>query len=136
MKARALVVSLTKQKVTVKPIVAENATCEQVMDVGITAAHAARVLLRESCCGLGPLVGLCKGEKMSSQFSMSREDRDQAYQDCLQAAIDAGALEPQDWKERMAAGVLTANGQCWADTPVARARLEAFVQECLRQKGF
>lgn len=58
-----------------------------------------------------------------------------ARQECERAAIDAGALEPQNWRERMAAGVMAANGERWADTPVARNRLRVWTEECMKRKG-
>lgn len=64
----------------------------------------------------------------------SSEDQE-AYDECEREAIAAGALEPQDWQERMAAGVLASNGESWEKTPAARARLQEWVAECLRRKG-
>ena len=57
---------------------------------------------------------------------------EQAYEECRQAAINAGALEPQGMKERMAAGVLAyERGESWATTSRAQRRLEAWIKECL-----
>ncbi len=63
-------------------------------------------------------------------------DFQQAYYACQQAAIDAGALEPQGIAERMAAGVMASSGQRWADCQRARQRLEEWTRDCLRKKGF
>lgn len=60
----------------------------------------------------------------------------EAYEECQQEVIRAGALEPQGWKERMAAGVIVSNGGRWADTEVAQSRLRQWTADCLRRKGF
>ena len=54
----------------------------------------------------------------------------------MQKAIAAGALKPQGLKESMAAGVLEYQGQSFANTALARARLEAWVQACLEGRPF
>ena len=61
----------------------------------------------------------------------------QAYDECRQAAIEAGALKPQGFWDWMAAGFLAKDeGLDWADTPKARSRLEAWIKACMRRKGF
>jgi hypothetical protein len=77
------------------------------------------------------------GEQVDESSEQTwQSDYDIAYQECQEAAINAGALKPQGWKERMAAGITEGNGGRWADTPVARARLEAWTQEYMRRRGF
>jgi hypothetical protein len=57
-------------------------------------------------------------------------------EECTQKAIQAGALKPQGLKESMAAGVLEYQGQSFADTALAQARLEAWVRACLEGRPF
>ena len=62
---------------------------------------------------------------------------EEAYEECRQAAIAAGALKPQGLAERMAAGVLAyQRGQSWASTPTAQNRLAAWIEECVRRKSY
>jgi hypothetical protein len=61
---------------------------------------------------------------------------ERSYEECRQAAIAAGALEPQTLSERAAAGVMASNGQSWADTAAARARLEEWTNACIEGRGF
>jgi len=41
-------------------------------------------------------------------------------------AIQMGALKPQGFQENWAAGVMSYNGRSFADTPLARSRLQAW----------
>ena len=59
----------------------------------------------------------------------------EARDECHRDAIKAGALEPQGLKERVAAGIMVANGQSWQNSRVAQERLESWIQECVRRKG-
>jgi hypothetical protein len=67
------------------------------------------------------------------QYSQTPQE---AYNECWQEAISAGALEPQGLLDRMAAGHMAYNGQSWADTPKARARLQEMLKDCMWRKGF
>lgn len=60
----------------------------------------------------------------------------QAYAECRQEAINAGALKPQGWKERIAANLISSNGGSWSDSVTARSRLEAWTNDCMRRRGF
>jgi hypothetical protein len=62
--------------------------------------------------------------------------QERSYEECRQAAIAAGALEPQTPAERAAAGVMAYNGQSWANTAVAQARLEEWTNACIEGRSF
>jgi hypothetical protein len=54
------------------------------------------------------------------------------YEEAEQLAIGAGALEPQGFGERAAAGVIIYNtGQVWATTSPAQAHLRAWTEAIL-----
>ncbi|MDB5670017.1 MAG: hypothetical protein JWO25_976 [Alphaproteobacteria bacterium] len=55
------------------------------------------------------------------------------YEEAQQIAIDAGALEPQGMKERIAAGIQANNNWSfrWSDTPRAQGRLRAWTEAAL-----
>ena len=55
----------------------------------------------------------------------------QRYQECERKAIAAGALKPQGMGERAAAGVMAANGQSWANSARAQARLREWTERCM-----
>jgi hypothetical protein len=61
---------------------------------------------------------------------------EEAYDECRRAAIAAGALEPQGFMEGVAANWMSYNGQWFAHTALAQSRLEAWIRECMRRKGF
>jgi hypothetical protein len=67
---------------------------------------------------------------------MSMNDPDRDYQECQDAAIRAGALQPQGTKEAIAASWLSYQGQSFAATPLAQSRLRAWIEACLKQKGY
>lgn len=60
----------------------------------------------------------------------------QAYVECQQEAIDAGALKPQGIWERIAANIISFNGGFWENTPLAQQRLHDWTYECMRRRGF
>jgi len=84
----------------------------------------------------GDIYGTSGEQVYESSAQTSQRDYLIVYQECQEAAINSGALMPQGWKERMAAGIMAGNGGSWADTAVARARLEAWTQECMSRRGF
>jgi len=54
------------------------------------------------------------------------------YEEAMQLAIDAGALEPQGWQERMAANIKSyQEGLNWSSSPRARGRLQAWTEAIL-----
>jgi hypothetical protein len=55
------------------------------------------------------------------------------YEECRQRAIAAGALEPQGFREGLSANWLSYKGRSFAETPVAQARLQAWIEECVQQ---
>jgi len=67
---------------------------------------------------------------------MSINDPDRDYQECHDAAIRAGALQPQGFKEGLAANWLSSQGQSFAATPLAQNRLRAWIEACLKRKGY
>jgi hypothetical protein len=84
-----------------------------------------------SCC-------FCRGTFTVDipQAAASLPNFHEALEECRRAAIDAGALDPQGLLEGASANWLSANGQSFADTALARGRLEASIRECMRRKGF
>jgi hypothetical protein len=54
-----------------------------------------------------------------------------SYEETEQLAIDAGALEPQGWGERAAAGIIVSNYGLWSTSPRAQARLRAWTEAIL-----
>lgn len=60
---------------------------------------------------------------------------EQAWLECERQAIEEGALEPQGFKEGLSANWLQNQGRRFADTPLARSRLQAWTEECMRRKG-
>ena len=63
-------------------------------------------------------------------------DHTQDFEECRNAAIRAGALSPQGFKEGAAANWLDAQGQSFANSPLAQSRLEAWIKECMKRKGY
>jgi hypothetical protein len=64
-------------------------------------------------------------------------DYNQDREECRQAAIRAGALRPQGFKEEVLAGWLGYyQGQSFENTPLAQGRLNAWTDECMRGKGY
>lgn len=47
-----------------------------------------------------------------------------AYDAARSSAMESGAHKPQNWKERMAAGIMTYNGGSWSQTAVAKQRFQ------------
>ncbi|MCA9803584.1 MAG: hypothetical protein KC777_16545, partial [Cyanobacteria bacterium HKST-UBA02] len=47
-----------------------------------------------------------------------------AYDAARSSAMEAGAHKPQNWKERMAAGIMTYNGGSWSQTAAAKQRFQ------------
>lgn len=67
---------------------------------------------------------------------MPDQSYDEAYAECRQAALSAGALEPQGMLDRISAGIMAASGKQWSETPAAQQRLQRMINTCLRRKGF
>jgi len=67
---------------------------------------------------------------------MTQAEYDKEWFQCQQEAINAGALEPQNMGERLAANWINYQGGFWRDSPRARARLDQWTRECMRRKGF
>lgn len=67
---------------------------------------------------------------------MSEKTYEEDFAECQQAAINAGALEPQGLLDRAAAGIMAYNRKKWSDTPQAQQRLRTMTNACLRRKGY
>ena len=67
---------------------------------------------------------------------MSDQSYEEAFAECQQAAIKAGALEPKEPLDHAKAGILSFMGKKWSDTPQSKKRLRDMTNACLRRKGF
>jgi hypothetical protein len=65
---------------------------------------------------------------------MSNDD-ERRYAECRAAAIRDGALQPQGFKESLAANWLSYEGKSFADTALAQERLRQMIEERMRRQS-
>jgi len=63
-------------------------------------------------------------------------DDSDRYEECRRRAIAAGALQPQGFKERLAANLMQYSGQPFSNSPLALSRLQAWIEDCLNGRPF
>ena len=67
---------------------------------------------------------------------MAAQDEDIAqyqarYEECRRKAIKAGVLKPRGFKEGMIANSMSYEGESFANSALAQARLAAWIEECM-----
>lgn len=66
-----------------------------------------------------------------------KDDQSDEYEECKRKAIKAGALRAQGLAEKLAAGLIYSDtGVPFENSPLAQARLNAWIDDCMNGRPF